>query len=399
MRTLRMRPSLGLAALAILLAAVPAALAQTAPKVGDPAPEMGIERLLQAPAGQKTDLASLRGNVVVLEFWATWCAPCIAAMPHIGGLAKKYEGKPIRFISVSDETPTKVEGFLKRGMLKTWVGIDSDASLLKAYGIRSIPTTIIIDAKGRIAAITHPEKLDEKMLDRILAGERATPPTPSTAAPQPATPAPAEVVAPLYEMTIRATEETNGFLMLNPSGGVIQLEARSVAEILQVALQTSARRVLVEGSLPSGRFNVNARVPKAQATSLYPELRKTVETAWGLEIRKEVRRVPVTVLVAPSGAGAALKTPESAKYKASSAPGTFAAQAAPLSDMHGFLEAKFDRILVDETNLTGKYDYLVAFTEGDRASLRKALAELGIQVLEETREMEVYVVRPRRAGG
>ncbi len=383
----------------VVLAARPAVAGQAGgPKVGDPAPEMNIERLLQAPSGQKTDLASLRGNVVVLEFWATWCAPCIAAMPHMNELAKKYEGKPVRFVSVSDESAEKVQGFLKRGLLKSWVGIDADASLLKAYGVRSIPRTIVIDKQGRIAAMTYPTQVDEKMLDRVLADlpAVAAPVAPPDAAPTgPAAPKPA---APLYQMEIRPTTDVNGFVMTNPGEGVIQMGAQSLGGILQTVLQTTSKRLVLEGALPTDKFNVNAQVPKAVADTLFPTLRQMVETTFSLEIRKETRRLPVIVLTAPSGSGPELKVSQDKGFHASSSPGIFAVQSAPLRSMHGYLENQFDRIVVDETNLTGKYDYLLKFTQGDLASLRNALRELGIHTKEETREMEVHVVRPRPAG-
>src|SRR5437764_5462158 len=68
-------------------------------KAGSNAPELGVAKLLQAPEQTKADWDHLKGNVVVLEFWATWCAPCIAAMPHLNDLAEKFKDKPVRFIA------------------------------------------------------------------------------------------------------------------------------------------------------------------------------------------------------------------------------------------------------------------------------------------------------------
>lgn len=53
--------------------------------IGQAAPELGIEKFLQAPEGEKT-LSALKGKVIVLEFWATWCGPCVAAIPHLNQL-------------------------------------------------------------------------------------------------------------------------------------------------------------------------------------------------------------------------------------------------------------------------------------------------------------------------
>src|SRR5438552_1466601 len=92
-------------------------------KLGAPAPELGLEKLLQAPAGTKTDWASLRGQVVVLEFWATWCAPCIAAMPHLNDLAEKFKDRRLQVIAITDESESFVAPFLQRRVIKGWVGL------------------------------------------------------------------------------------------------------------------------------------------------------------------------------------------------------------------------------------------------------------------------------------
>src|SRR5262245_46570784 len=66
--------------------------------VGEPAPPLTLERLLQAPAGAKADWSALRGHVVVLEFWATWCVPCVRAVPHLNDLAEQFKDQPVQFL-------------------------------------------------------------------------------------------------------------------------------------------------------------------------------------------------------------------------------------------------------------------------------------------------------------
>ena len=68
-------------------------------KVGDPAPPLHLETLMQAPENAKSTWDALKGNVVVLELWATWCGPCRAAIPHLNELAAQYRNK--RIISFS----------------------------------------------------------------------------------------------------------------------------------------------------------------------------------------------------------------------------------------------------------------------------------------------------------
>jgi thiol-disulfide isomerase/thioredoxin len=89
----------------VLLAAVSfsGALASQ-PGVGDLAPRLALTSIVQGPidVGQ-VSWDSLRDHVVVLEFWSTWCGPCVAAIPHLADLAEGFRDQPVRFISVTNE--------------------------------------------------------------------------------------------------------------------------------------------------------------------------------------------------------------------------------------------------------------------------------------------------------
>src|SRR5580765_7099347 len=75
---------------------------------GQPAPELNLRKILQAPPDAKADLKGLRGKVVILEFWATWCAPCIEVQPHLNDLIEKFKDKPVQIISITNEDENKV---------------------------------------------------------------------------------------------------------------------------------------------------------------------------------------------------------------------------------------------------------------------------------------------------
>jgi thiol-disulfide isomerase/thioredoxin len=143
-------------------------------KVGMPAPALSLTKVLQAPAGTKASWDALRGKAVVLEFWATWCVPCVAAFPHINGLAEKYKDKPIQFIAITTETEPIVTKFLKKKHLSTWVGLDTEKTVNAAYGINAIPVTVLVDAQGKLAGFTYPTEVTEKVLDDLIAGRPVT---------------------------------------------------------------------------------------------------------------------------------------------------------------------------------------------------------------------------------
>ncbi|MEM9373999.1 MAG: TlpA disulfide reductase family protein [Planctomycetota bacterium] len=148
------------------------------PVVGDLCPELGLEELLNAPEGSVASLEGLRGRLVVLEFWATWCGPCIGAIPHLNELRDEFEDLGVVFISVTDEDRATVEAFQEtEPAIDGWIGLDTDRSLHDAFGIRGIPATVVVDGYGRIAARTHPMNLDRELMKRYLTGFRDAPGT------------------------------------------------------------------------------------------------------------------------------------------------------------------------------------------------------------------------------
>jgi thiol-disulfide isomerase/thioredoxin len=102
--------------------------------------------------GRTLRTADLQGRPVVLDFWATWCAPCRASMPHLSTMQTRFgsRGLVVLGLSVDDQVPQAVRSFAERLRVRFPVAMASE-QVLDDYGpIRSIPTTIFIDRQGRI---------------------------------------------------------------------------------------------------------------------------------------------------------------------------------------------------------------------------------------------------------
>jgi peroxiredoxin len=113
------------------------------------APELSITDL----NGQKLELSSYRGKVVILDFWATWCEPCRTEIPRFVTLQNKYRDQGLQIIGISlDDDPKPVRGFYQRFRVNYPVAI-GNASLAERYGgILGLPVNFVIDREGRIQA-------------------------------------------------------------------------------------------------------------------------------------------------------------------------------------------------------------------------------------------------------
>lgn len=110
-------------------------------------------------AGSKVSIGELRGSIAVVNFWATWCAPCREEFPMLSSLAQRYAGK-VRFVSISaDDDPNskkqraEIHRFLadQQPGMEIWVGADLDALGRCGLG-RVLPATLVLDAKGQVVA-------------------------------------------------------------------------------------------------------------------------------------------------------------------------------------------------------------------------------------------------------
>lgn len=114
-----------------------------------PAPEFSLTDL----SGKKLDLAAYRGKVVLLNFWATWCAPCRAEIPRLVELENKYRKRSFRIIGISLDDDTKpVRMFYEQFKMNYPVAL-GDAALAERYGgILGLPVTFLIGCDGRVYA-------------------------------------------------------------------------------------------------------------------------------------------------------------------------------------------------------------------------------------------------------
>ena len=143
--------------------------------IGDPAPQLQIRAWVKGTPIEKLE----KSNIYVLEFWATWCHPCMAAMPHLSVLAAKYKNK-VTFlgIDVYEKTTTplgKIKAVVdSMGNRMDFNIAEEDSNFMAANWIDStgeqtngIPRSFVVDAKGRLAWVGYPTELDE-VLPKIV---------------------------------------------------------------------------------------------------------------------------------------------------------------------------------------------------------------------------------------
>jgi thiol-disulfide isomerase/thioredoxin len=145
-------------------ALVPKEKRTSAPKLSLP----GLE-------GPKRQLSQLKGKVVVVNFWATWCGPCKAEMPEFTKVHAEYRDRGVEFVGAANETRSsrdKVQEFVRRLEIQFPIWLEASLDHMEAFKVGpGLPATVIVDPQGRVAArilgVTDAAQL-RTLLDRIL---------------------------------------------------------------------------------------------------------------------------------------------------------------------------------------------------------------------------------------
>lgn len=109
---------------------------------------------LTAPDGTPEKLAPFKGKVLVVNFWASWCAPCVREMPALSGLARQYAGKGVTFVGIGVDSQQNIQTFLQKVPVDypVYVSGFGGADIARRFGNTAggLPFTVVIDANGAV---------------------------------------------------------------------------------------------------------------------------------------------------------------------------------------------------------------------------------------------------------
>lgn len=389
-------------------------LAQNAPGPGEKAPAITIDALTNAPEGAKANWEALGRGTTVIEFWGTWCGPCVAAIPHINELHDEFAPKGVHFLSVTYEEPELVDRFRQRLPMHTWIGHDMDRDMVRAYGVRGWPTTFVV-RDGVIVARTHPSSLSKERLAALVAGEE----DPLAAVEQPrAAGDEARVGAdgrpvfdgfvtpgidpysmlkderPIFQVIVRkagqqAMSSVSGPRMTNLGG--------SVGSIVVGLFGLPAYAFEIDPSVPDERFDVIYRVPTEQRDTLLPLVREMVLAGLGVRLEKHRRVVDAWELRVAEGGlklEPGLDRPSGSSVTSDGTSLTLTSSSAAIANLANTLSGTMRGPVLDRTGLDGSY-FLNLTLPMSADDLPKALEEAaGLVLVPIKEEIEFTLVKP-----
>ena len=389
----------------LLLASPVAALRAQGLREGDQVPAFTLATL-NSPRPSFTSTEAT-GKLLLVEFWGTWCGPCIPALLHLDSLQQAFPGQ-VQVVGVADDSEARVRTFLQRRPVQIPLAPlpDEQAPLYRYFPHRTVPHTVVIEPTGKVLAITEPGQITPAVVRQWLAGQSAAVEAKHDELRNPLSFFPADT-STQFALNVRPYLTGLGSQMRRDQtpglrGRRVTFINTSLQNLVQQVYNVSHLRV--KNQLPASRnkfepanlFCVDVIVPREQAGQLLERLRPELGPRFGLQVSVRPESRPVYVLRRLPNAPA---WPPSGKAEQASWSGKgLEAEGSRVEMLRDFLENLASKPVVDETGLAGRYDIKLALQPEDKMpEIGQHLQKLGLVLEEATRPIEVVYMAEKKA--
>lgn len=355
------------------------------------APEFKIAKIFNGPVTEVKSLASLKGKVVFLEFWATWCAPCVAGVPRTNRLIDALKGEPVVFLAVTDEPADMIAAFLKTHEFKAWVGVDEAKSSLNAYNNRSRPDGYLIGKDGTLLARVNPDSLKESDVRDAIAGKFKARKVNFTDN-RMELPSNAKAGKTFFELVISSA---SGEPTMSMSDEDLDANAMPFSLIISWIWDVEEDQVIAEHP-PVESFSVRIKTPPGELDHGRELAKQAIMSAFGVSIVPEIKETDVFLLSLSTAAGAPrpqIGDPALKSRIMASGGGRFLGK----TTMARFAKALWGaspKPVIDDTGLSGNYSFDLEWNRRDAADRDRALAAVGLRFVPARRKVEFLRVMP-----
>ena len=347
---------------------------------------------------------SYKGKIILIDFWATWCGPCIQALSKYEKLQASQKGH-LQIITVTNEKAERIKKFLQNKKVDLLMAIDTAERLRKLFPYYTIPHVVLIDGKGKIRAITHSDEITDSVIKRVYEGK--------------------DISLSLKKDDTKFDYEADFFkadssvqTSFNMQPGIegvgtfsktgkgvfenrrISMHNFTIDGLYRMAYQLSHFRIVYDMDKKEFDYNKNENkycldviVPKGKEASLYKTIQNELPHFFDIKVRFEKRKMPVFI-IRRNDSTLHLKKSKETNNDYTGSSNFFTGNGVKISALADFLESfgLFGTPVLDETGIEGHYDIHMEWEPEKKGHLRAVFLENGFIIEKQEREVEVMVI-------
>lgn len=377
---------------------------QGAAKIGDVVPDFSLAIL----DGDEASLYDLDYDIIILDFWATWCGPCIDGLPKMKEIEDTTDGR-VKVLAITSEKESRIKSFLSLQQHDLTFVLDTTRSINDYFPHATVPHYVILDKAKRVKAITHGKHVTVENITKLLNNEEVDIPMKK------------EKLGFNSDVSLSGSGDSHVYQSILshyhegwPSMSQVQvgnddelprvfISNLTAGAMIPIAYQMPRARVLEELTDPdqfdfgnkANVFCYELVVPKTKKDQLFDYMKSDIVKFFDLNIYKEVRTVPVIVLKKDPSTGIELKesTSEAASDQFIRYGQGLTLVNDKLTKLTGFLEEILGRPVIDETDLKGNYDLDIKVFYSDLQLIPEELAKYGLKLEKKERAVEMLIVK------
>jgi uncharacterized protein (TIGR03435 family) len=375
--------------------------------VGDPIPDIDIKHIINAPVTSFSLSEPIDKKIYIINFWGTWCSPCIPEMDTLAKLQRANKGK-IQIIGMSDDSPARLKTYLKKKPSEIWLATDTTWLLYEMMALKSVGHSAILDEKRKIVALVRTDSINQNMINQLLAGRKVNSSAQLEEKKINNSDDIFSVDSTLKEnFTVRSYMQGQRSQTRNFPKGIyknrrINYQNSTMGRMFTDAYQMmSPKQVIYEFeekkwcdyANKDHLFCLDLLVSPEQKDSFYLIFQKRLAQVFPIKAKTEYRNMPVYALTkaANKNFSSPLSKEKVMSYsfsgKGFDGTGVTVTQFAEL-----YLDNELGLPVVDETGITGNYDISTSMDMRGLEGIKKTIASLGLEITKTERKIKVLVL-------
>lgn len=374
-------------------------------KIGAKVPDFKFG-YLENNTSHNATLSEFNNSLIILDFWATWCGPCLEGLPKMEKLQKEF-GNKIKILTITDEKRERITAFLSKRPIGLPVILDSNRTLNDYFKHASIPHYVILDKNKTIKAITSGEYITSENINKLLKNQAV------------------DIVEKKDDMNFdpqkSLSNNNNNYLFQSiltpyhigypgmsniPVEGVyanrrILATNLTATKLIEIAYQFEYTRVVEEVSHPEkykyekdNLYCYEIIVPENLKEKKFQIMQSELSKIFGLSTAIEKRKVACYVLKQDTSLHIKLEQSKSESKESFIRYGEgITLINKPINDLCKFLENNLNKPVLDETGLLGMYDIDIKWRQEDPDNLKTELAKYGFFLEKAEREVDMLIIR------